>query len=126
MLSGEIVFMTEMAVLGKLVQVPEILQLKRVPAQEEAYHSRAEMLAYLGTSSRGAALRPQRLRVFMECVRGLRRLGLPRGERRELIADAIAVYVRQGYASVDFKESVETALGPERYTRLKAALPGAR
>lgn len=119
--AGETVFLTEMAVQGQIAQVPAPLQLKRVPSGDERYHTRLEMFSYLGgRAGLKVSLQPLRLRVCLECLRGLARLGITPAQRRHFAADAARIYLGQRYWRVDMMESVESILGPTRYARWRS------
>ncbi len=121
--AGDIVFMVEMVIWGTIVQIPETLQLKRVPEVGEAYHTHPELLSYL---TGRPAVRPlivaRRLRASMECVFGVLHARLGLQASTELILDTIVVYVRLRYWAIDLAEWAEVLLGPERYASIRGRL----
>lgn len=119
-LSGEVVFMAEMALHGKVVQVPEVLQFKRVPDEGVPYRTPLEMRGYLtGTAAGRRRILLQRLHVSIECVRGVVHARLGAAATRRLVFDTFVVYARRRYWAIDAKECVEALLGPARYSRLR-------
>jgi len=107
-LASDLVFVSEMCVLGKLVQIPGALQRKRVPEPGARYRSRSQTLEMLGAdcSSLGAALVPLRGRALAECVRALRLLEVPWRLSSRLALDALWIYIAETIWLVDLKESV--------------------
>ena len=108
MLAGDLVFIAEMSMYGPIIQVPEVLQLKRVPDPNTQYRRGVEMLSYL---SGGVGLRRKasmlRLRVTAECFRRIIMADLPRSARQEMALDTIAIYLRR-YGLIDLKEAIHT------------------
>jgi glycosyltransferase involved in cell wall biosynthesis len=114
--SADWIFMIEMSVLGAIAQVPQTLQFKRVPANLDEYHTRAEMLSYLGarSSGLGAQLRPSRAAVVVEALRALRPIGVSGPTRARLAADAVAIYLADGGLRGDVMETAA-------FVRMRAA-----
>jgi hypothetical protein len=110
------IFMIEMSVLGSIAQVPETLQYKRVPGEADAYHTREEMLSYLGARSTNwrAQLRPVRADVTRQAVRALPALGVPRANRVRMLADAVRIYAAEGGCRVDARDIAAVALARGR------------
>jgi hypothetical protein len=104
--SADWVFMIEMSLQGSIAQVPETLQYKRVPGASSDYHTREELLQYLGARSTrgGALLRPSRAYVTFQAIRALGATGLPWRERVVLAADACRVYTTGGGWHADAAE----------------------
>jgi glycosyltransferase involved in cell wall biosynthesis len=125
-LCADLIFVTEMAIHGQIIQVPETLYWKRRPLRDEDYHTHEEMLAYVA----GAGYKKPvlvRLAVVKELCAGLRHAGVPAQLRRQLTRAAYRVYLRDRLWLVDIKENAATRLGRARYQkwlRLKAALRG--
>jgi glycosyltransferase involved in cell wall biosynthesis len=100
--AADLIFIAEMSIHGTIIQVPEVLQWKRVPDPDRRYHTPQSMLAYLGHP------RPRpgmlRLQVSWQLLRGLRhaRLGVWRTGRMAWIA--IVSYVAKRYWLIDLKE----------------------
>jgi len=116
-LCSDLVFVAEMCLQGKIIQVPEVLQFKRY---HERYRTHQEMLRYLGCSNAKPRHRVAlRLRVSWHCVGVVLRSERPRRSRASMIADTLAVYFRRDYWLIDLKEGVAALIGPERFGRLR-------
>jgi glycosyltransferase involved in cell wall biosynthesis len=108
-ISCDLIFVAEISIHGKIIQIPEVLQYNRLHAvEEERDRSRTEMLEYLGT---GAArkIRMLRLNVMMHSIRGLKYARLPFFQTIILSADSIFIYLRR-QLSVDVKELLVSVL----------------
>jgi glycosyltransferase involved in cell wall biosynthesis len=117
----DLVFMTELAVHGQVVQVPEVLAEKRVPETGTPYRTPAEMYAYLGGQKRGS-FHFLRASILADCVEGALRAELSLGDRTALAFDTARLYGSEGLWLVDLKEAVLRAI--RRAPRPTAGLVG--
>lgn len=108
-LGCDFVFVSELALRGKILQLPEVLSWKRVPDQGTAYRTPDEMLTYLGGSkSRPTLIRMQILRA---CLRGLAHAKPELKSRLRMIGHTIAVYVRDNHWRADLSQELTDLLG---------------
>jgi len=116
------IFMIEMSVLGSIAQIPETLQYKRVPAVATDYHSREEMLRYMGAPSAGlgAQLRPPRANVMAQAVRSLPLIGVGRRDRVRLLTDAVRIYSSEGGLTFDARDIVSTLMTRRARSRARS------
>lgn len=120
---SEIVLLSEIALLGKTLELEHICMYKRGPDVHESYRSRQEQLAYLDTRLRvRRAPRFVRLTIVREVVRSIVHAELPPGETAQLVRDALSVYLGR-LALVDAKELVgqELASHPRALALLRRA-----
>jgi len=125
-LSADLIFLAELAIHGKIIQVPETLFWKRRPEALEDYRSQQEMLEYVAGREHK---RPRlvRLAVLRECLCGLQHAGLSRQIERQLARDTYWLYLTERFWLIDLKEYVVLKIGRRRYQkwlRTKAALDG--
>jgi hypothetical protein len=101
------ILVSELALQGKILQVPETLSWKRVRPRVRHHQSSEAMLEYMGGSNREARHHHYRwLPIFKECVAGLFHAGLPLAETTILTVDAIAAYFAGPYLEIDAKERI--------------------
>lgn len=115
-LGADAVFIAELSLRGKIVNVPESLSLKRVPESLVDYRSHQQMLEYLGGGVRKGP-RLAHLAILREMVRALRESDLPVGVRRQLQRDAIGLYFVENWISHDIKSYIIASIGVRRYLR---------
>ena len=120
--SADWIFIIEMALQGSITQVPETLQYKRVPPVASDYHTREELLRYMGATSTsgGALLRPSRAQVMYQAISSLGPLGVPARERAVLAMDACRVYATGWAWRADAKEIVRSVLDRRAVARPRA------
>jgi glycosyltransferase involved in cell wall biosynthesis len=83
-IGSDYVLLSEMAMLGEIVEIPDILFQKRIHqgVSHVAQKSSREWLAWLDTSrSRKLLPLPTRMRIAVECVKSATRLPMPLTER---------------------------------------------
>jgi glycosyltransferase involved in cell wall biosynthesis len=92
--AADIVFLAEMAMRGRFVQVPETLFLRRYHARRPLVASLRfeDQAAWFDTSGGGGAQFPQ-LNVGAALVRAARRSGLPAGDAARCAAAAARAYI---------------------------------
>ena len=115
-LGADLIFLSEMAIHGRIIQVPETLFWKRRPELLEDYRSQQEMLNYVAGSNHKRPVLV-RLAVLREALKGLEHAKLPVDVRRTLRRDTLKAYVREGMFASDLKEYAALKLGRERYSK---------
>ena len=92
--ASDIVFLAEMALRGRFVQVPETLFLRRYHAERPLVASLRfeDQARWFDTSGGGGASFPQ-ANVALELLRAVRRSGLPAGETARCAAAAARSYI---------------------------------
>jgi glycosyltransferase involved in cell wall biosynthesis len=104
----EIIFMSELAVQGKTLEIPETVSWKRIPDVGAEYRTIEEQIAYLDPTARARGkARFFRLRAMVECINGLSHTRVE-GARR-LAYDAVGIYGKR-YLSVDLKEEISRTM----------------
>lgn len=125
-LCADLIFLSEMAIHGQIIQVPETLFWKRRPEALEDYRSQQEMLDYVAGSNHRRPLLV-RLSVIREALRGLEHAGLPSNIKRQLARDTYRIYLGNRLWLTDIKEYGVLKMGRKRYSkwlRVKEALRG--
>jgi hypothetical protein len=118
---SEIILLSEIALLGKTLELDHICSQRRGPDVDESYRSRQEQLTYLDTRLRvRGAPRLVRLTIAREVVRSIVRAELPAGETAQLVHDTMGIYFTR-LALVDLKEfaSQEFASHPRTLALLR-------
>jgi hypothetical protein len=117
----ETVFIAEIALYGKTLEIAESCSMKRVPDPGIAYRSRTEQLEYLDPSLKAKRARPfLGLSVTREAIKGVMHARLSPMQIAEHAVDATAAYLH-GRASVDVKEAISQALADRHPEALKLA-----
>jgi len=114
----DIVFMSELVLHGKTLELPDVLSWKRVPDAGTSYRTVQEQIEYLDPSkSVGKRARFLRWRAIRECLKGLRHAEADR--QAALTLDALGIYCAR-HLSTDVKEEVSRVM--RSYPRLLAGL----
>ncbi len=111
--SSDIIFISEISLYGKIAQIPEVLQYKRIAdIKSQRYLSAEAMMKYLG-ADRVNPVRMHRLRVLRNSLGGLKHAEISARERIVLSADLLRIYLRY-QIRIDFKEFVKHAMGARK------------
>jgi hypothetical protein len=106
----EIVFLSELALQGKTLELPEMCSWKRMPDPGVPYRTLDEQVEYFDPVRRGRNLVWFfRVRVMVESVRGVRHAGVGAANVVGFAADALRIYARRHF-SVDLGEAVHRTL----------------
>ncbi len=116
-LAADMMFVAQIALYGRVLQVPEVLHFKRRPVRMSDYRSWRQMLDYVGGTGQRVPrmLRRQVMRELLLAVDASPHS--PRIKKR-LARTCWQVYFRRGYWHHDLKESLRSLIGPSRYDRV--------
>ena len=113
---SDLILVAEISLHGKIVQIPEVLQFKRLPEKTASrYQSPEKMMEYLGAKSI-KKIRMQRWRVMLKCILILKNAELPLKEFLLSSLDIFLIYLKTQFL-IDFKELINSLLMKLKYGR---------
>ena len=116
--SVDLIFISQIILYGKIIQIPETLQYNRLPPAEVArYQSPEAMMEYLGAKS-ASKIRMHRLQVMFRCIGGLKYADLPPADFLKLSCDIFYVYLKSQFLH-DFKGLVKSQINGLRSNKNK-------
>lgn len=114
--SADLILISEIALHGKIIQIPEILQFKRLaPLEEARYKSPEGMMEYLGATKINKVWM-HRFKVMRKCIAGLKHSGVSSADTLKMSGDIFLIYLKS-QLSVDVKELIKSQL--TRFSRKK-------
>ena len=108
--SADLIFIAQISLYGKIIQIPETLQFNRLPPFDVArYQSPEAMMEYLG-ATRIKKIRMHRFQVMIKCIDALRHHNLPAADFLKLSGDVFYIYLGSQFI-IDVKELIKSKTG---------------